>query len=195
MTDLSRPTLPGALPGQTPGGGFVFPRCGQLRQRGGLAAGGRFEPAGAVAGRHAARALAGPLGSGTGHFSRKLGRAFRPGQRVAVDIAEGMLRHARQEQGGARHHVAGDAERLPLRDASVDLVFQPGRAVVRDFRRVLSEAFGRVCALAACWPSAACAWAPWNELRASWQAVDGLVHVNRFRRFRGLPAPVCRQGL
>jgi malonyl-CoA O-methyltransferase len=34
-----------------------------------------------------------------------------------------------------------------------------------------------------------------DELRASWQAVDGMVHVNRFRRLRGLSTPVRGSGL
>ncbi|MBP0645519.1 methyltransferase domain-containing protein, partial [Mycobacterium tuberculosis] len=51
------------------------------------------------------------LGSGTGHFSRVLGERFAQATGVAVDIAEGMLCHARGEPAGARYYVAGDAER------------------------------------------------------------------------------------
>lgn len=35
------------------------------------------------------------LGCGTGYFSRALGERFPDGQGVALDIAEGMLNHAR----------------------------------------------------------------------------------------------------
>src|SRR3546814_3241551 len=62
------------------------------------------------------------LGSGTGYFSRVLAAAFPEADGLALDIAEGMLRHARP-QGGARHFVTGDAERLPLRDGTVDLIY------------------------------------------------------------------------
>ena len=41
------------------------------------------------------------LGSGTGYFSRALGERFPASQGVAVDIAEGMLQHARP-LGGAK---------------------------------------------------------------------------------------------
>lgn len=62
------------------------------------------------------------LGCGTGYFSRALERRFGAAEGLAVDIAEGMLRHARA-RGGASHFIGGDAERLPLRDGSCDLLF------------------------------------------------------------------------
>lgn len=120
------------------------------------------------------------LGSGTGHFSRLLQPRYPQGLGVALDIAEGMLRHAR-EQGGAHYHVVGDAERLPLRDESVGLIFSSLAvqwcadfgAVLREAHRVLQPggvlAFASLCV------------GTLFELRESWQAVDGLVHVNRFR--------------
>ncbi|MCY4125809.1 MAG: methyltransferase domain-containing protein, partial [Pseudomonas sp.] len=40
------------------------------------------------------------LGSGTGHFSRVLAERYGPASGVAVDIAEGMLRHARDRADG-----------------------------------------------------------------------------------------------
>lgn len=122
------------------------------------------------------------LGSGTGYFSRALAERFAAALGVAVDIAEGMLGHARG-QGGAQFHVAGDAERLPLQAESVDLVFT-SLAVqwCSQFSSVLSEAQrvlrpGGVLAF-----SSLCV-GTLEELRASWQAVDGMVHVNRFRHF------------
>ena len=48
------------------------------------------------------------LGCGTGYFSRALAERFPAGDGLAVDIAEGMLRHARP-LGGARRFIAGDA--------------------------------------------------------------------------------------
>jgi malonyl-CoA O-methyltransferase len=135
------------------------------------------------------------LGSGTGHFSRVLAERLPAASGVAVDIAEGMLRHARSEQGGARFHVAGDAERLPLRDNSVDLVFTSlavqwcGQfaSVLDEVRRVLRPggvlAFSSLCV------------GTLAELRDSWQAVDGMVHVNRFRRFEDYQRLCAGSGL
>ena len=120
------------------------------------------------------------LGSGTGCFSRALAQTFPESEGVAFDIAEGMLRYARP-LGGATHYVSGDAEHLPLRDASVDLMFS-SLAVqwCPDFSAVLSEA-RRVLKPGGVFAFASLCVGTLVELRDSWQAVDGMVHVNRFR--------------
>lgn len=122
------------------------------------------------------------LGSGTGCFSRALAQTFARSEGLALDLAEGMLRYARP-LGGADHYVAGDAENLPLRDASVDLMFS-SLAVqwCPDFSAVLSEA-GRVLKPGGVFAFASLCVGTLFELRDSWQAVDGMVHVNRFREF------------
>ncbi|MCO7514187.1 malonyl-ACP O-methyltransferase BioC [Pseudomonas guariconensis] len=181
MTDLSRPNLPGTLPDKRQVAASFsraaasYDSVAALQRAVGLALLDRLPDD--LAPSHWL-----DLGSGTGHFSRALAERFDTATGVAVDIAEGMLRHAR-EQGGAGYHVAGDAERLPLRDESVDLVFSSlavqwcGQfaSVLGEARRVLRPggvlAFSSLCV------------GTLDELRASWQAVDGLVHVNRFRRF------------
>ncbi|MFK3798262.1 malonyl-ACP O-methyltransferase BioC [Pseudomonas sp. NPDC088444] len=122
------------------------------------------------------------LGSGTGYFSRVLAQNFPHSEGVALDIAEGMLNHARP-LGGAQHYIAGDAESLPLRDASVGLMFS-SLAVqwCSDFASVLSEA-KRVLQPGGVFGFASLCVGTLYELRDSWQAVDGMVHVNRFRAF------------
>ncbi|CAG8869930.1 Malonyl-[acyl-carrier protein] O-methyltransferase [Pseudomonas fluorescens] len=193
MTDLSRPTLPGALPDKRQVAASFsraaasYDSVAALQRAVGEALLGQL-PAGLQPGRWL------DLGSGTGHFSRQLSEHYPQASGVAVDIAEGMLRHARSA-GGAQHHVAGDAERLPLRDASIDLVFsslavqwcsQFG-AVLEEAHRVLRPggvlAFSSLCV------------GTLQELRDSWQAVDGLVHVNRFRRFEDYQRLCADSGL
>lgn len=134
------------------------------------------------------------LGCGTGHFTRALAERYAQGEGLALDIAEGMLRHARP-QGGAAYFVAGDAEALPLQDASVDLLFSSlALQWCGDFPRVLSEAQrvlrpGGVLAF-----SSLCV-GTLQELRDSWLAVDGFVHVNRFRRFEDYQQMCAASGL
>ncbi|MBP1146314.1 malonyl-CoA O-methyltransferase [Pseudomonas sp. PvP027] len=120
------------------------------------------------------------LGSGTGYFSRALAQAFGRSEGIALDIAEGMLRHARP-LGGAQHFIAGDAEHLPLHDQSCGLIFS-SLAVqwCADFAAVLSEAH-RVLQPGGVFAFASLCVGTLYELRDSWQAVDGQVHVNRFR--------------
>ncbi|RFQ05269.1 malonyl-[acyl-carrier protein] O-methyltransferase BioC [Pseudomonas putida] len=181
MTDLSRPTPPGALPDKRQVAAS-FSRAAASYDS--VAALQRAVGSSLLEllpeGLQPSRWL--DLGSGTGHFSRALAERFTQASGVAVDIAEGMLCHARNDRR-ALYHVAGDAERLPLRDASVDLVFTSLAVQWCDqFASVLAEALrvlrpGGVLAF-----SSLCV-GTLDELRASWQAVDGLVHVNRFRRF------------
>ncbi len=121
------------------------------------------------------------LGCGTGYFTRALAQRFG-GTGIGLDLAEGMLRHARPG-GGAGHWVCADAERLPLVAASTDLVFSSLAlqwcsafdAVLRGTRQALRPggvlAFSSLCV------------GTLHELQASWQRVDGFVHVNRFRAF------------
>jgi len=130
------------------------------------------------------------LGSGTGYFSRALAAAFPQADGVALDIAEGMLRHARPA-GGARQFVVGDAEQLPLRDGCAELIFsslalqwcEDFAGVLGEVRRVLQPggtfAFSSLCS------------GTLQELRDSWQAVDGFAHVNRFRPLATYQA-LCR---
>lgn len=122
------------------------------------------------------------LGSGTGHFTRALAERFPQGAGVALDIAEGMLRHARP-LGGAAHFVAGDAECLPLQSGCLDLLFS-SLAVqwCADFAAVLAEA-RRVLRPGGVFAFTSLCVGTLQELRDSWQAVDGFVHVNRFRAF------------
>ena len=134
------------------------------------------------------------LGSGTGHFSRALAERFPQGQGTAVDIAEGMLRHARQ-LGGASQYVCGDAERLPLASASQQLIFSSlALQWCADFAAVLAEA-RRVLAPGGVFAFSSLCVGTLQELRDSWQAVDGFVHVNRFRRFEDYQALCAGSGL
>lgn len=120
------------------------------------------------------------LGCGTGHFSRALAEWYPNAQGVAVDIAEGMLQHARKA-GGAQCFVAGDAEQLPLREQSCDLIFSSlALQWCGDFQAVLGEA-SRVLRPGGVLAFSSLCVGTLQELRDSWQAVDGFVHVNRFR--------------
>ncbi|OLS64540.1 malonyl-ACP O-methyltransferase BioC [Pseudomonas putida] len=193
MTDLSRPGLPGALPDKR--------QVAASFSRAAASYDSVAELQRAVGGHLLEQVPPGlaprcwvDLGSGTGHFSRALQGRYADGLGVAVDIAEGMLRHARAA-GGADYYVAGDAERLPLRAACADLMFSSlavqwcanFRAVLAEARRVLQPggvlAFSSLCV------------GTLHELRASWEAVDGMVHVNRFRHFEDYQRLCAESGL
>jgi malonyl-CoA O-methyltransferase len=179
MTDLSNPELPGALPDKRQvaasfsRAAATYDSVAELQRAVGSALVTRL-PVDLLPKRWL------DLGCGTGHFSRVLAQAFPQAEGIALDIAQGMLRHARP-LGGARHFVAGDAEHLPLQQDSCELIFS-SLAVqwCSDFAAVLSEA-RRVLQPGGVFAFASLCVGTLRELRESWQAVDGLVHVNRFR--------------
>ncbi len=134
------------------------------------------------------------LGCGTGYFSRVLAPQFAGASGLALDIAEGMLAHA-QPQGGAEHFIAGDAEKLPLRCGSGDLIFSSlALQWCADFSSVLSEA-ARVLRPNGVLAFSSLCVGTLRELRDSWQAVDGFVHVNRFRQFDDYQRYAASSGL
>lgn len=122
------------------------------------------------------------LGCGTAHAARELKRRWPRALVVAMDLAPGMLIEARRQSRLLRRleRVGGDACRIPLRTASVDLVFtslmlqwcDELERVLREIRRVL-RAGGRVM-LSTFGPDTL------RELRAAWSAADEHTHVNRF---------------
>jgi malonyl-CoA O-methyltransferase len=137
------------------------------------------------------------LGAGTGHGALALKRRYRNSRVVALDLAEGMLREARRRQTMLRRfgRVCGDATALPLRDASVDLVFSnlmlqwcpDPAAAFRECRRVLRP--GGLLTFTTFGPDTLV------ELRRAWAAADGHTHVNRFIDMHDLGDALVRAGL
>ena len=137
------------------------------------------------------------LGAGTGRCARELKRRYPRALVVAVDLSLGMLREARHHQGLWRRfaRACGDAARLPLASASVDLVFsnlmlqwcQPPDAALAEVRRVLRP--GGFLAFSTFGP------ATLQELRSAWAHADGYNHVNHFLDVHDVGAALVRAGL
>jgi len=137
------------------------------------------------------------LGAGTGHASRELLRRYPRAQVIALDLAEGMLVASSRRQGWLRRfrRVCGDALRLPLRDAAVDLVFSNLMLqwcaeldqVLAEVRRILRP--GGLFTFTTFGPDTL------RELRAAWQAADEYTHVNRFIDMHDTGDALVRAGL
>jgi malonyl-CoA O-methyltransferase len=122
------------------------------------------------------------LGAGTGRVTRELKRRYRRALVIALDLAPGMLREARRHQQWWRRfeRVCGDALRLPLADASVDVVFsslmlqwcEPLDTALAECRRVLKP--DGFFAFSTFGPDTL------HELRGAWASADGYNHVNHF---------------
>ncbi|WP_339669331.1 malonyl-ACP O-methyltransferase BioC [Dasania marina] len=121
------------------------------------------------------------LGCGTGFFLPKLQQQLLPAQLVAFDLAEGMLRYARDHRElQDALYLCGDAEAIPLADNSVDIIFsslaiqwcETPEQLFAEVFRVLKP--GGRFVFATLGPDTL------NELRSAWQQVDSYVHVNQF---------------
>jgi len=141
-------------------------------------------------------------GAGTGAGARALARRYRKARVVALDLAHGMLVQARRgtsrwapRRRAREHFVCADAARLPLADASVDLVYSSlmlqwcddPEPVFREFRRVLAP--GGLLQFATLGPDTL------RELRASWAAADGGIHVHAFLDMHDVGDALVRAGL
>jgi malonyl-CoA O-methyltransferase len=137
------------------------------------------------------------LGAGTGRTTRELKRRYPRAMVIALDLAPGMLREARRHQMRWRRfeRVCGDAQRLPLAAASVDLVFsslmlqwcEPLDEAFTEVRRVLRP--GGFFAFSTFGP------ATLHELRSAWAEADGHTHVNQFIDMHDVGAALVRAGL
>jgi malonyl-CoA O-methyltransferase len=118
------------------------------------------------------------VGSGTGYCTNRLAAIYPIAEVVALDIAEGMLRVA--DIVGKVSRVCGDAEDLPLKAGSVDVLFSNlALQWCADLPKVLTG-FAKVLR-----PGGAVLFSTFGtgtlkELREAWASVDGYSHVNGF---------------
>jgi len=134
------------------------------------------------------------VGAGTGRATAALARRYADARVVALDVSLGMLQAARA-QHPERCVVCADAGRLPMPDASVDLLFSnltlqwcnDLNGVFGEFRRVLRP--GGLLTFSSFGPDTL------KELRASWAAVDGATHVNGFVDMHNVGDALLHAGL
>ncbi len=126
------------------------------------------------------------VGTGTGQCLEGLAKYYPQARQFALDLAPAMLRQARRKQSWWKRFtnqtvfIAGDAEQLPLKDNSVDMIFSSLTlqwctdlsATFAEFYRVLRP--GGLLMFASLGPDTL------KELRQCWSEVDGYSHVNSF---------------
>jgi malonyl-CoA O-methyltransferase len=136
------------------------------------------------------------VGAGSGRMSGLLKKRYPKAEVVALDLALGMLKAAKRHSGWWRPfvRVAGDAQALPLADASIDLVVSNlclqwcpdlARAFL-EFRRVLRP--GGWLLLTSFGPDTL------KELRSAWRAADARGHVHVFLDVHDVGNSLLAQG-
>jgi malonyl-CoA O-methyltransferase len=129
-------------------------------------------------------------GSGTGHGTRQLLSHYPVAKVVAVDIALSMHLQARPPSSwfkqvlGARGnrslYVAGDVERMPLKDAAAGLVWSNLTLQwCNDLKQAIAEAH-RILQVNGLFMFSTFGPDTLKELRHAFQGVDEFTHVNRF---------------
>jgi malonyl-CoA O-methyltransferase len=134
------------------------------------------------------------LGAGTGRGSTALRMSYPQAQVLACDIAEGMLR-AHPVNARPIERLCADAAHLPLKNASVDLIFSNLMlqwcddldAVFAEIRRVLKP--DGLFAFTTFGPDTLV------ELRTAWAAADDGVHVNLFVDMHNVGDAIVHAGL
>ncbi len=135
------------------------------------------------------------LGSATGKGAAELAAAFPGARVVAVDRSLAMLKRTQARCAGVEvAAVAGDAERLPLADNSVDLIFAnlllPWCApdiVFGEMARVLRK--GGLATFTTVGPGTLA------EVRRAWGHSDDAIHVHGFIDMHDIGDLAVRAGL
>lgn len=136
------------------------------------------------------------LGAGTGQSTRELKRRYRSARVLAADLSPGMLKIATGRAGFLQRfaRIAADAQRLPLRDGSIDLVFsnlmlqwlaQPDAAIA-EVRRVLKPQ--GLFTFTTLGPDSL------RELRSAWGTADNGQHVHAFFDMHDIGDALMRAG-
>ena len=122
------------------------------------------------------------LGAGTGHSSRELKRRYPGAQVIALDSSLPMLRESARQQRFLRKFspLCADAQRLPLRSQSFDLVLSNLLLEwCHDPDAVFAEA-ARVLRPKGLFTFTTFGPDTLKEVRDLWRGVDPFTHVHRF---------------
>jgi len=137
------------------------------------------------------------VGAGTGDLARRLAQRFRDAIVIALDIADDMLRVARTKSKrwfSKQRFICADAEGLPLRDASVDLLISN---VTLQWCNDLDQAFAECSRVLT--PGGLLMFSSFGpdtltELRQSFGRIDPHPHVHAFMDMHDLGDALVRGG-
>ena len=117
------------------------------------------------------------LGAGTG--AAVLSDEFKTAHIIEMDIAINMLKYSQQQNRADQSYLCADAERIPLADQSVDIVFSSLMLQWCDIKTAFAE-IKRILRPGGLFTFSSLGPQTLKELRQSWAAVDEHTHVNHF---------------
>lgn len=139
------------------------------------------------------------VGAGTGKLTRQLQRRYRRSQVIGIDIAPGMIEHAKNQSGweiwrNKPHYLCADLEALPFSAQQFDLVFSNFTLqwcfnlpqAFAEFKRILKPQ--GILIFSTLGPQTLL------ELRQSWAQVNDAIHVNAFMEMHHIGDMLHRQG-
>jgi len=140
------------------------------------------------------------LGSGTGFCSELLEQRYKNAQLYSLDIAHGMLKYAKSQQGffkrwrRSQQFICGDAEALPLQADMSDMIISSLAlqwcydldTTFQELHRVIKP--GGLLMFATLGPDTL------KELRQSWKQADDYAHVSGFIDMHDIGDALMRSG-
>lgn len=137
------------------------------------------------------------MGAGTGMTARSLEKKYKSAQVLQIDISGQMLRYSRTREKkffSRQHYARADMEKIPVGDGTVDLVFS---SLAYQWCNDLDQVYSEACRLLT--PNGPLVFAmlgpdTLKELRISWAAVDGDMHVNDFIDMHDVGDALARSG-
>ncbi|TYL48487.1 malonyl-ACP O-methyltransferase BioC [Marinomonas sp. IMCC 4694] len=136
------------------------------------------------------------LGTGTGQALSRLSDQLSPSCLLALDLSPKMLDVARRSSSArhATHYVCADAEQLPFRSMSCDLVFSSLAVQWCLHPKGLFEALYEVTKPGGYLVFSTLAEGSMPEIRQAWRTLDDQEHVHRYLPMTELLACVKRAG-
>jgi len=136
------------------------------------------------------------VGCGTGWGTQGLLKKYRKSKVLSLDLSSEMLKQTKSKGSWLRRPtlICADAEDIPLRDESVDLVFSNLMLQWCDYKKVFAE-FKRILK-----PDGLLMFSTFGpdtlkELKQSWAQVDENAHVNDFTDMHDLGDELMQAGL
>jgi len=132
------------------------------------------------------------LGCGTGYFSSSLLNMYDSADYFGLDLSEEMIRFARQANSAESYTcdaerctwMTGDAELLPLKSNSIDLVFSSLSIQWCGDLGLMFEEVNRVLKKDGVFVFSTLLEGSLSELKDSWSQVDESQHVNEFSQLK-----------